>query len=177
MDWFSQSTYIWFYELIFAKYWYLILWTDFRKVLLSNFMGWFSQSTYIWFYGLIFAKYWYLILWTDFRKVLISNFMDWFSQSTYIWFYGLIFAKYWYLILWTDFRKVLTSKFIKIRPVRSELFHAEGGSSNGRTDMTKLIVTFFAILRTHLKIAVSRNVSRVKTCSLFPRRQTVHRLA
>ena len=38
----------------------------------------------------------------------------------------------------TDFRKkTQISNFMKIRPVRVELFHVDG-----RTDMTKLIVTF-----------------------------------
>jgi hypothetical protein len=34
-----------------------------------------------------------------------------------------------------DFRKILILNFMKIRPVGTELFHADG-----RTDMTKLIV-------------------------------------
>jgi hypothetical protein len=38
------------------------------------------------------------------------------------------------------------SSFIKIRPVGAELLHADG-----QTDMTKLTVAFFAILRTRLK--------------------------
>ena len=35
--------------------------------------------------------------------------------------------------------------FMKIRPVRDELFHADGGG--GHTDMTKLIESFFEIFR------------------------------
>ena len=38
-------------------------------------------------------------------------------------------------IFWTDFRKTRISNFLKIRPVGAELFHTDG-----RTDMTKLIV-------------------------------------
>jgi hypothetical protein len=41
-------------------------------------------------------------------------------------------------IFWTDFSEnAQLSNFMKIRPVGGELFHADG-----RTDMTKLIVTF-----------------------------------
>jgi hypothetical protein len=44
-------------------------------------------------------------------------------------------------IFTTDFRKILISDFKKIRPVGAELFHA-GWRTDGRTDMTKLIVAF-----------------------------------
>jgi hypothetical protein len=47
------------------------------------------------------------------------------------------------------FENTQISNFIEIRPVGAELFHADGGT-DGRTDMTKLIVAF-AILRTSLK--------------------------
>jgi hypothetical protein len=38
---------------------------------------------------------------------------------------------------------------MKIRPVGTELFHADG-QTDRQTDMTKLVVFFFAILRTRL---------------------------
>jgi hypothetical protein len=47
----------------------------------------------------------------------------------------VILARFWWnLIFSTDFRKIF-KYFIKIRPVESKLFHADG-----ETDMTKLIV-------------------------------------
>jgi hypothetical protein len=39
------------------------------------------------------------------------------------------------------FEKIQVPNFMKIRPVRAELFHAEG-LSDRRTGMTKLIVAF-----------------------------------
>ena len=55
-----------------------------------------------------------------------------------------------------DFRKILISNNMKIRSVGAELFDAdrerERRSTDGQTDMTKLIVTS-AILRKRLKMA------------------------
>ena len=49
-------------------------------------------------------------------------------------------------IFFTDFRKILKHQISwKISPLRPELFHADG-----RTDMTKLRIVFFTILRMHL---------------------------
>jgi len=45
------------------------------------------------------------------------------------------------------------SNFMKIRSVGAELWHAEAdGRKDGQTYMTKLIVFFLVILRTHLKV-------------------------
>jgi len=46
------------------------------------------------------------------------------------------------LIFWTDIRKnIQISNIMKIRPVGAELFHVDG-RTDGRSDMTKLIVAF-----------------------------------
>ena len=54
------------------------------------------------------------------------------------------------LEFWTDFRKDSNIKFHE-NPFSGS--HADPcGRTDGRTDLTKLIVVFFAILRTRLKI-------------------------
>ena len=43
---------------------------------------------------------------------------------------------------------------MKYRPVGAELFHVDG-RTDGRRDMRKLIVVFFAMLGTHLNVAAT----------------------
>ena len=81
-------------------------------------------------------------------------------------FYRLIFEKYWYLISW---------KSVQLDPNCSM---RTGGPSDGRTDMTKLIVTFSSFANAPKNRVNSKGVSgqNVFPVSIFRCRQTVHRL-
>jgi len=58
---------------------------------------------------------------------------------------------------WQSFEKYSNINFMKIRPVGSELFHADR-RKDGRTEMTKLIVAFHNF-RKRLKIQRSHSLS------------------